>query len=466
MCEKSMVSIYSEKSLKKYDSKIIRDTIILTLVQIFLEIIAMIINMFISGKSGASATGITSLANSFFGLASVIAGGNIFICMSRFAAAEKEKGNPSAILTYGIIFSMLLSFSVSFLIFIFGGKAGEYFLKSKDSLTAIRLLTLCLPVSSVTSCMKGYFNAYRKAVTVAFANVSEFISRSAIMIFLVDFFCTKGQMNILTASSLSILCGEVICFLFLITVFHTVPHENTERSLKGFNTFLKNALPLTLNSFVTVILSGINEALLPFTLNQYQNNSNEALSIYGVLETVVMPLLYFPSILISGLSGILVPEISSARSSGDNKKADLIIKNSVFITFCYSIFAVCVIYIFGDDFGYILSNDSDIAGTMIKLLSFVIPFIYLEIVLESIIKAEGLQKFSSFNYIVEYAVRISVLLIFVPMISFYGIILSYYLSNIVGNIARMVVIYKRNISLKCDCVTEKRNKSGYNIIKR
>ena len=54
----------------------------------------------------------------------------------------------------------------------------------------------------------------------------------------------------------------------------------------------------------------------------------------------------------------------------------------------------------------------------------------------------GLQGFSSLNYLAEYAVRISVVLIFVPKFGFYGIVASYYSSNVIGNCARFIKIMK------------------------
>ncbi|MDE6777771.1 MAG: polysaccharide biosynthesis C-terminal domain-containing protein, partial [Oscillospiraceae bacterium] len=71
------------------------------------------------------------------------------------------------------------------------------------------------------------------------------------------------------------------------------------------------------------------------------------------------------------------------------------------------------------------------------------PFIYLEIILESIIKGIGAQAFSSLNYLAEYVVRISFVLIFIPILGFYGIVLSYYASNLFGNISRLVLVIKR-----------------------
>lgn len=82
------------------------------------------------------------------------------------------------------------------------------------------------------------------------------------------------------------------------------------------------------------------------------------------------------------------------------------------------------------------------AGKIISILAPAVPFIYLEIILEGILKGMGKHSFSSLNYLVEYTIRISVLLICVPIFGFYGIVISYLASNIVCNITRMIMIIK------------------------
>ena len=52
----------------------------------------------------------------------------------------------------------------------------------------------------------------------------------------------------------------------------------------------------------------------------------------------------------------------------------------------------------------------------------------------------GRHSFSSLNYLVEYTIRISVLLICVPLLGFYGIVISYLASNIICNTSRILKI--------------------------
>ena len=118
----------------------------------------------------------------------------------------------------------------------------------------------------------------------------------------------------------------------------------------------------------------------------------------------------------------------------------------------FSVFAAAVLMRFGSQIGELLGG-GELAGTMITIIAPVVPFIYMEIVLEAIIKGLGLQSFSSMNYLAEYVIRIAAVLILVPQIGFYGIVVSYYASNIFGNCMRFVKVTKAAKARRALCGT-------------
>jgi stage V sporulation protein B len=118
-----------------------------------------------------------------------------------------------------------------------------------------------------------------------------------------------------------------------------------------------------------------------------------------------------------------------------------IAKRTIKKTLGLSVVVSTLLYIFGDDIA-ILVGSTAFCGKVVKMLAFVVPFIYAEIILESLLKGLGEHSFSSINYVAEYVIRISTLLICVPMFHFYGIVVSYYVSNIVGNISRAYKVYR------------------------
>ena len=85
-------------------SKVVRDTLLLTAMQLFLDSAALLLNVFINKQLGTSAIGILSLMGSFLGLAGILSNGNAFLCTSRLVSEEfgKPCGDVNRILGYGV----------------------------------------------------------------------------------------------------------------------------------------------------------------------------------------------------------------------------------------------------------------------------------------------------------------------------------------------------------------------------
>jgi stage V sporulation protein B len=177
------------------------------------------------------------------------------------------------------------------------------------------------------------------------------------------------------------------------------------------------------------------------TLRQSGSTAESALAQFGIFEAIVIPVLFFPSTVLCVLSGILLPESARAEAAGKKARLQYLAKRALSFTMLFSVLVSAVLLVFGGVIAELMGAEP-LAGRMIRLLAPVVPFIYLEIILEAIIKGTGRQKFSSVNYLAEYAVRISVVLVCVPIMGFYGIVLSYYMSNILGNSVRLWEVLK------------------------
>ncbi len=141
------------------------------------------------------------------------------------------------------------------------------------------------------------------------------------------------------------------------------------------------------------------------------------------------------------MSRIIVSESARAAAAGNSERIRSISKRLIDYTLVFAIFVAAVLMKFGSEIGNLIGG-GELAGRMISVISPVVPFICLEIILEALIKGMGLQGFSSLNYLAEYAVMISVVLIFIPRFGFYGIAASYYASNIMGNCSRLVKVIR------------------------
>lgn len=424
-----------------HKSRIARDTVVLTLISFALQGLSLLLNIFVTARLGTGATGLTALVYSFYSFVSVIASGNAFVCVSRFVSEEmgKPQGSPYRVFVFGMISCLIVSILTAVTVFAFAPYLSERFLKTPSAVTSIRILALALIPTAIGSCIRGYFNARRKIVPGAAANAAEFFIKAGVLAFMIHFFVIPGRAHVFTAVALSVCVGE-ICGAVIMLVFMLLGAESDgEKCSLRFGRYLLLSVPVIFNSYITVLLSSLNEALIPLTLRQSGSSSAEALSRYGIFEAIVLPLLFFPSAIVACMSSVLMPELSRSIAAEHNVSVRRLTSRAISLTLGYSFFAAAMIHRFSSELGMMMCGEP-VAGAAIAALAPVVPFIYLEIVLESIIRGLGRPGFSSVNYIAEYAIRITALLVCVPLFGFSGIVMSYFFSNSICNISRFWLV--------------------------
>ena len=423
---------------------IVRDTILLTLMQMTLDGLTLVVNVLLNRQLGSEGIGILTLAASFFRLACMIAGGNAFLCVSRFVSEElgKKERHPAGILRHCICVSMVLSCLTCAGICLFAEPLSAKFLHDPALTAPIRHMAYTLPAVTLAACMKGWCNALCKAGLCAAADGIAFALQSGLTVIAALVWKPSGAAVLCDMTAWVSLIAAVGQLLFLLCCLPQLQVPRTGDVSLSLRRYLQLAIPVMAGSALTSGLSAANDALVPVTLQQAGNSAGEALSQFGIFEAMILPTLFFPSTILCSLAGILITEIAREHTAGRTARIRTLSMRSIRRTIVYAVFVTLLLLLFGDEIGVMLGG-GEIAGRMIRLLAPVVPFIYLEIVLESIIKGLGAQLFSSLNYLCEYAVRISIVLICIPLMGFPGIILSYYASNILGNTARLIVVFRR-----------------------
>lgn len=420
-----------------------RDTIKLTAVQFSLDLMSLASNLWITRTAGSAAVGMIALVGAFFSLASMAAGGSGYLCASRFVSEEigKKIGNPEGVLRYVVLFSLMLGIPGSCVIIGFSPFIAEKFFHSSEMTATVCILAAVLPFGGITASMKGWCNAVCRVKLAAFCDAAEFIVRILVLVGYIIRTGANDTKSLCTALALSMAAGTAVSLVVLTIDFLTHRMRSCAKTTISFSGYVRLALPVIFSGCLTSALSTANDALIPITLRQSGSTAEAALAQFGVFEAIVIPVLFFPTAVLCVLSGILIPEAARAKAGEKKERLRYLTKRSIKFTMYFSLFVSAALLMFGKNIALIL-NEEPLAGRMLMLLAPVVPFIYLEIILEAIIKGTGKQQFSMLNYLAEYAVRISAVLVLIPVIGFYGIVASYYASNVFGNCMRFIKVCK------------------------
>lgn len=406
------------------------------------------LNVIISNKLGTASVGVMTLITSLFSFIMVLANGNIFISTSRFVSEEIGSGNRnvSKIMRLSMGFSFTLSTAFSAASFTLAKVISAHSGGAEELALSVKIIALSLPPAALGSCIKGYFNGNRNVKIPCMGDIIEFSAKWVSLMLGTVFLLDRG-VSVYLMISVSILIGEAVsCIYFVINYseayrkFSVLPLGKPR--IEKIAPYLKLSLPIVASGYVQMIMSSLNEALVPIALLKYNSSTDRAMSEYGMFEAMIMPAVFFPSVILTSLSSIMIPEIAGANSAGNISRVRSLITKTFDRAFKYSFFIAGMLLMTGRGIGAVLCpSDTLVSETLVKMFP-VVPFIYLEIVLEGIIKGLGRQNFSTLNSLCEYIIRILCVIIFVRLYGFAGVLISYYASNIYSNIVRIFFVCK------------------------
>ena len=419
-----------------------RDTCRLTVLSLILQAMGLAFNVKLSESAGTAAVGIMSLIFSFFGCIMVLANGNIFVSTSRFVSEENEGGgNILRIMKWSLTFSVLLSGGFGAVSFFSADILANRFFKSAQLGLAVKILAFSLTPAAAGSCIKGYFHGLRRIKVPMRGDTAEFIFKWLCMGMLL---IAPYNIDFYVITAISICAGEIFsCVYYLAKFVSSIRNDKLSASessvIPNGKIYMKMNIPIVVSGYVQMIMSAANEAIVPAALLRYSSSADAALSQYGMFEAMIIPAVFFPAVAMGSMSNIMIPESAAAMKAGGGRPAALV-HDSFLKAFSFSIFIAGFFLCFGKELGAVICPSDGLVGRSLVILAPVIPFIYLEIILEGMLKGMGRQNFCTVNSLAEYIIRIGCVLIFVPKVGFYGVIISYYASNCVSNIARLITV--------------------------
>lgn len=370
--------------------------IILTCTTLILRTIGMFFNIYISNKIGSESIGIFQLVMSVYIFFITFALSGINLACTRLVSEELAYGNDN---TIRLVTKKCLSFSLIFgiisasILFIFAPYISNNFLHNKVSYIPFYIISISLPFVSMTSCINGYFSALQQIKKTAFVQILEQIIKISIICFLLSLLPVQSIDFAIIALVLGTTISEVCSFLvlyFLYKIHQTKLKKSRSISQNDFaKQILRISIPVAVTSYIRSGLSTIKQLLIPLRLELSGLSCNEALSQYGMINGMVFPLILFPNILIMSFSELLIPEFSYYNAKNEQEKLNKMLNLIFKYTF---IFAICIIGIFlcfSELFSILLYNNLEISK-YIKILCPLILFMYVDTIVDGILK--GLDK--------------------------------------------------------------------------
>lgn len=400
-------------------SALITGTLLLTFTGLLCRFLGFFYRIYMSRAIGAEGLGIYNMVHTLFNVSFALCAGSIQTALSQYVAAHRERGR--SIFRTGLVLALGLSALIAW--FLTGQSsflAGRLLLEPRCA-PYIPLIACSVPFAALHACICGYYYGMQKARIPALSQVAEQLLRMAVVFLIADFTLKSGREITVSLAVMGHLAGEAAAALFVfVCLLLFPPDKKREKSFSpAFFPLFNLALPLMGSRLILNLLGSAEAALIPNRLAKFGLTGSEALSVYGVLTSMALPFVLFPSAITNSMAVLLLPTVSKAQAESDENRISTIISLSLSCSCYMGILCVGLFTIYGESLGTAVFEDSR-AGVFITILSWLCPFMYVATTMGSILNGLGKTSLTFLFNTMAMSIRLGFVIFAIPSLGIYG----------------------------------------------
>ena len=417
--------------------KLFSGGLLLSLAALLMRTIGVGFNVYVTNKIGAAGMGLLSLIMSVYSLSVTFAVSGISLATTRITAEAVGTGKESDIrhaMKKALGYSLAFGLATCFVLLTFAKFIGTVWLGDMRSVNPIRMFALSMPFISMSAAMQGYFTALMRVVKSASSQFFEQLVKISVTSLLLVLVAPKGLeyacMAVIGGGTVSEIASFIYCFISYKYDIYKHFHKYKNPPSKGITGKIFHiALPVALSSYLRTGLVTLEHMLIPRGLKKYGAGNNLALETYGILQGMVLPIILFPTAFLSSFNLLLVPQISKAAAKGERGHITYIGERFLRFTMVFSIGVAAVMMCFSHELGYVIYN-SHTAADYIKTVAPLIPIMYLDSAVDSLLKGLDEQLFNMKINIIDASVSALLVWLLCPEIGIMGYIVTIFASEI------------------------------------
>lgn len=425
----------------------LQNAMLLTASGLVLRMLGMGFRVVLSAYLGGEGMGLYQLILAVYMVFVSLATAGMNVAATRLAAQSLARGQGMAATLRGLCTAALAFGTVAMVAqALLAGPAAHSLLHDARAETALRVLAPSLPFMAVSGALRGCFLAARRVTPNVVTQLIEQLVRMAVAVaglrVMAQWGAGYGCAAVLLGNTVS---EGVSCCLLLLFAARTP--EFSRRGQEPLHPYTRRelyeiVLPVTGSRLLGSGLQAVESSLIPLTLSLYTGSRAVAMTQYGNFKGMALPLLFFPFSVLSALSGLLMPEITRAHTRGDGAGTRHLIGTMLKLTGLFSLAAGACFVAFGPQLAQIVYRDAEV-GRYVQVLGFVAPFMYLESMVDGVLKGLG-EQLATFRYsLADSLLRIAAIAVLLPrygIMAFLGIMIVSNLFTFTLNTRRMLKV--------------------------
>ncbi|MBE6543483.1 MAG: hypothetical protein E7675_03715 [Ruminococcaceae bacterium] len=436
--------------MKKTEKFLLNGTL-MSATSLLIRFVGMSFNVYVTGKIGSAGIGLITLTNSVYNFAVTFATSGIKLATTRLCAEALGRNSPLELrramkkcILYASFFGILACIGLFFL----AEPISIHLLDDERCIKCLKILSPALPCIAIASALSGYFTA----VSRVYKNASAVIFEQAVKIFI-----TVNALRLLMPKGLEYSCIAVICgsavseglsFFYSFIMYRLDLHRHVGKSGKvpedQTSRLLGIAMPVALTAYVRSGLLTVEDMLIPKGLKKYGMGSEVSLATYGTVHAMALPIVLFPMAILSSFTSLIVPEISESSARSDEGHISRIISRTLRTTLIFASGCAMIIFAFSSDLGMVIYNSPE-ASLYIKLFSILIPVMYFDSAVDSLLQGLGYQVYSMKVNILDAGLSALLVWILLPHTGINGYVFIVFFAEILNTALSLIKLFSRGM---------------------
>ena len=416
--------------------------LMLTAVNLLLRLVSTSFQVHISGRLGPEGVGLLQLVMSVGGLAMTAGMAGIRTTAMYLTAEELGKHRPGTVrwVLLGCFgYSLVCSLSLSALLYTSAPFLATNWLGNMETVDAIRLFAVFLPVVCLSGCMTGYFTAANRVGTLAAVEILEQLCYMTVTISMLTFWADrdpgKAYASVVLGSGISTLL-TLLCLLYLRYREKQPPGPRISVRKR----LLATAIPLALADDLKAGISTGENLMVPKRLALYPGEENP-LASFGTVCGMVFPVLMFPAAILFSLAELLIPELARCNAAENQKRVRYLAKRSLKIALLYACLCGGILFLISGPLCQTLYKN-ETAGRYLALYSLLIPMLYSDAIVDAMNKGLGRQKICVRYNILTAIMDLAGLYFLLPKYGMEGYFVSFLVSHLVNFLLSLGLLLK------------------------
>ncbi len=441
--------------------KFILNGLLITAVSLVIRAVSVSFNVYLSNKIGAVAMGVFTLVSTVYGFALTVATSGVGLAATRHIAEAVGEDSGRGIepskscsvrsivgkcVTYALVFSV----SSAAILYFFAPYIGNTLLRDERTVSSLKVLALSLPPIALSSVYSGYFTAvrrvYKNAVVQVLGQGIKIFSCIALISLFGAHDVESACLSIVIGGTAAEILSFAVQYLFYLLEKYSEREKLTSSSTskKIWSKVLHTALPVAFSTYVRSGLVTIEHMLIPWGLERSGSSRDRSLAAYGTVHSMVFPLVLFPSAITGSFAGLLVPEIAESQAAGDDRRIIRITDKVFHAVLTFAIGTAGIMMCFSYELGNTVYPEAG-AGKYILMVAPLIPVMYIDTSVDSILKGLGEQVYCMGVNIIDALLSVILVWLLLPNMGITGYILTVYFTETVNatlSIARLLTVTK------------------------